>query len=386
MSKIQQLIIDYGKNKNKNTYRDILTEIQTGEVLYSAFSPRTRGHFVDYVEGIPSAFLFSEKQYCEDFCRHMKESGHTVGIAECKKDSRLSMLSDYHRSGIESVLIDNGKAHILVPLGDLINVPDFSKMPENQRPVINPTFVCSANRFFQCIENKTVTPDKEINFLSDAYNARYIIPIEGKLENNKVNIPSIGRNDGEKVIPFFTDINEYRKLDPDSKFNPLPVTFAHIENLCSEGETVVINPFGFNFTITKKTCEAVHKAVSLAPKTNNERAVIYTLENVPTDITNKISELCDNDGRIVRAFIKGIRKKGSSELLVTLDCGEIADSEVRDILEEIKTETEKYTNKPVNFASAGSYIGKVASAETVPFFEKFIVDVSIPPENFDVEE
>lgn len=386
MNRIQELIKEYGKNKDKGTYRDILAEIQTGEVLYSAFSPVTRGHFVDYVEGIPSAFLFSEKQYCEDFCHHIKENGYTVGIAECKKDSRLSMLSDYHRSGIESVLIDNGKAHILIPLSDLINVPDFSKIPENQRPIINPTFVCSANRFFQCIENKTVTPDKEINFLSDAYNARYIIPVEGKPEGNKVNIPSIGRNDGEKVIPFFTDIDEYRKLDHENKFTPMPATFAHIENLCNENEIVVINPFGFNFTITKETCEAIHKAIKLAPQTEGERAVIYTLERVPTDVTDRLSKLCDADGRVVKAFIKGLRKKNGSELLVTLDCGDAEEDEVKAILNEIKTEIEKYTDKPISIASVGSYIGKLASSETVPFFEKFTVDVNVPPENFDIGE
>ena len=386
MSRIQDLIKEYGKNKNRKTYRDILAKIQTDEVLYSAFSPRTRGHFVDYVEGIPSAFLFSEKQYCEDFCRHVKESGHTVGIAECDRDSRLSMLSDYHRSGIESVLIDNGKAHILIPLSDLINVPDFSKIPENQRPVINPALVCSANRFFQCIENKTVTPDKEINFLSDAYNARYIIPIEGKPEGNKVNIPSIGRSDGEKVIPFFTDINEYRKLDHEGKFNPVPATFAHIENLCNEGEIVVLNPFGFNFTITKETCEAIHRAVELAPQSDAERAVIYTLEKMPDDITDKLSELFDNDGRITRAFLKGMRKKSGSELLVSVDCGELAEDEVKAVLEEMKAETQKYTDKTLNFVSSRSYIGGLASSEIVPFFERFVVDVSIPPENFDMGE
>lgn len=386
MSKIQELIKEYGKNKNRQTYRDILAEIQTGEVMYSAFSPRTRGHFVDYVEGIPSAFLFSEKQYCEDFCHHIKESGHIVGIAECKKDSRLSMLSDYHRSGIESVLIDNGKAHILIPLSDLINVPDFSKLPENQRPIVNPSFVCSANRFFQCVENKTVTPDKEINFLSDAYNARYIIPIEGKPEGNKVNIPSIGRNDGEKVVPFFTDINEYRKLDHEGKFNPMPATFEHIENLCNEGEIVVINPFGFNFTITKDICEAVHRAVELSPQNDGERAVIYTLEKMPTDVTEKLSELFDNDGRIVRAFLKGLRKKDSNEILVSLDCGELSDDEINNVLKEIKAESEKNIDKNINFASVRSYIGGLASSENIPFFERFVVDVSVPPENFDLEE
>ncbi len=386
MSRLQRLIIEYGNNKNKNTYRDILAEIQNGEVLYSAFSPVTRGHFVDYVEGIPSSFLFSEKQYCEDFCRHIKESGYTVGIAECKKDSRLSMLSDYHRSGIESVLIDNGKAHILIPLSDLINVPDFSKIPEEQRPIINPSFVCSANRFFQCIENKTVTPDKEINFLSDAYNARYIIPIEGKPEGNRVNIPSIGRNDGEKVIPFFTDINEYKKIDPEGKFNPVPAGFAHIENLCSAGEIVVINPFGFNFTVTKETCEAVNKAVKLAPQSDGERAVIYTLEKIPSEITEKLSELFDNDGRIMRAFLKGLRKSSGSQLLVTLDCGDREEDEVRAILEEMKAKSEKFTDKSIAFVSSMSHMGRLASNETVPFFERFVVDVSIPPENFDIGE
>lgn len=382
MSRLQELIKEYSENNEKSTYREIIGEIQNAEVLYSAFSPITKGHFVDYVQGMPAAFIFSEKKYCEDYCSHMKKEGNTVGVAECKKDSRLAMLSDYHRSGYEAVLVDNGKNHLLIPLTDLINVPDFSSIPEEQRPVINPSLVCSANRFFQCLENKTVTPDKEINLLTDTYKARFLMPIEGSPENGSVTIPILSRNDGAKVMPFFTDITELRKFDKEEKYRIAHVPFAQIESICNENQTVVINPFGFNFNITKETCEGIHNAVNLTPDTNAERAVIFTPERVSKELTDKLSRIFDENGKVNKAFIKSIRKSSGVETLVVIECGD-SEEEANAALEEIKESAKDITEGTLTFTLASSNLGRISINGASPFFEKFIVDVSISPQNYE---
>ena len=203
MSKLQDLIVSYyDENEDKAIFEKIVHEIQTCDKVWTAFSPVTKNHFVDYVQGRPTAFLFSEKEYCTMYCEHMKESGFEIGCAECSKENRLGMFADYHRSGFECVIVDNGKRYIFMELTELINIPDFKNEPEENRPMINPALVCSADRFFQCLAANAVSPDKELNMLVDTYYAKYIIPVVPEIKDNSATIPGLETSDGHKVVPF----------------------------------------------------------------------------------------------------------------------------------------------------------------------------------------
>ncbi len=386
MSKMQDLIKQYAKTHDEKDFHGIITEIQRADMIYSAFSPVTKSHFLDYVQGMPCAFIFSEKSFCEGFCRHMKESGNTVAVAECSRENRLGMFADYHRSGFEGVLVDNGQTRILIELGDLINIPDFSKMPENERPVINPSLVCSANRFFQCLENNTVSPDKELNLLTDTARAEFLIPVQGQPKDGKVTVPALERNDGKKVVPFFTDINELRKFDAQGRFSIARAKFDQIETFCNGGELVVLNPFTFDFNITSKTCEVIKSVSASAPENDDDRAVIFTPEGVPEKLTQIISEVFDDNGKVVKGVLRGVRQKGKTHLLVAVDCGEADEEETKSIMNDIMENIKGMVDDSMEFVPASSRIGSIAFANAVPFFEKFVVDVSVPPENFESEE
>ncbi len=386
MSKLQDLIVQYfNEDKDKKIFDQIINELQTCDTVWSAFSPITKNHFVDYVQGRPTAFLFSEQEYCKQYCNHMKQSGFTVGSAECSKENRLSMFADYHRSGFECIIIDNGKRYLVIELSDLINIPDYSEIPLENRPVINPDLVCSADRFFQCLESKTLTPDKEINLLIDTYNAKYVIPIQGEITNNTANIPALERSDGLKVVPFFTDIAEYRKYDGKGKYKPAMADYTQIESFCNAGETVVINPLGFNFTLNKKTIDAVHNALNAVPKGGKtDRAVIFTPEKVPAKLIDGLSPMLDITEGVNAAYIKGLRKNNESSLLLIVDCGESDAETTKLIMDAVKERAEELADgEKIEYITAASGIGKTAVAETEPFFERITIDASLAPENVD---
>ncbi len=385
MNKMQELIKAYADRKTQENYRAIVSEIQTAEVLWSAFSPVTKGHFMDYVQGVPCAFIFSDKVFCENFCRHMKKSKLTVGVAECKKESRLAMLSDYHRSGIEGILIDNGQTHILVEMKDVINTPDFSNLPEKDRPVLNPGLVGSANRFFQCMENKTVTPDMELNLLTDTFRAKYLVPADDEPKNGQITVPALERNDGTKVVAFFTDIDELRKFEQSKQFKIVVGGFDQIESFCKGGQTVVINPFGFNFIVTDKTCEAVRNAAKVVPQNDAERAVIFNPDGVPGELLDRISRLLDEYDEVTAGYIRGLRKGGKSELMIVVECGDDPEK-AKEITDELSEKAKEFTKKQPMFISTAYQMGKLAANGAKPFFQRIFIDASLPPENVDMDE
>lgn len=378
MSKLQDLIVSYyDENEDKAIFEKIVHEIQTCDKVWTAFSPVTKNHFVDYVQGRPTAFLFSEKEYCTMYCEHMKESGFEIGCAECSKENRLGMFADYHRSGFECVIVDNGKRYIFMELTELINIPDFKNEPEENRPMINPALVCSADRFFQCLAANAVSPDKELNMLVDTYYAKYIIPVVGEIKDNSATIPGLERSDGHKVVPFFTDVSEYRKFDPNGKFNMAMSDFTQIESLCNSGETVVVNPMGFNLTMTKKHVDAVRRAINSVPNNGKaERAVIFSPDRVPKALIDGLNVILDNTDGVMAGYVMGMRKNNESQYLVVIDCGENDSEKTTEIMNSVKEIAGNIeTKEKVEYLPASSSIGQAAIANAEPFFRRYIVNM-----------
>lgn len=376
MSKIQNLIKEFhASNNDKKIYANIIKELQESQTLWIAFSPITKNYYVDYVQGSPSAFIFSEKSYCEKYCSHMKESGFSIQPSESSKKDRLTHLADIFRSGFESVIIDNGKVFLVMDLFDLINKPDYSNLKPEERPLVNTSLVCSANRFFQSAENKTITKDKELNMLVDTFSAKYMIPFINMDEEKNITIPGITRNDGKKLVPFFTDLTELKKFDREDKFQHAITDFKQIQKFCNDGELVVINPFGFNFTLDKNACDAVMNAVNSLPDTDpTNRAVVFNFDKEPVEMTSKLNLILNNTDKINAAYIKGIRKNKQLGYLVVLDCGENdAAQTVKEFAEIAKTVTKEI---PMEYVPLNSDVGQIAAADTKPFFEKLILKFS----------
>ncbi len=387
MSKLQDLIIQYfDEDEEKEIYDQIIHEIQTCDTLWTTYSPRTRNHYVDFVQGRPVAFLFSEKEYCDTYCEHMKEDSNvTVGAAECSKEDRLQLFADYHRSGFEAVIADNGKRYLFIPLEDLINIPDYSSVPLEKRPIINPQLVCSADRLFQCIENNTITPDKELNLLVDTYRAKFLIPVQGEIEGSSITLPTLERSDGAKVVPFFTDIGELRKFDKEENYRVAITEFKQIEEICGNDEIVVINPLGFNFTIDKNTVEAIKNAAASVPDADHsDRAVIYTLPNPPKEFLDDLSTVLDTTQGVEKAYCKGIRSAEGDGLLIVVDCGESDVEETKEILDSIRAMAdESLVDTSVQYIAAATNVGRTASDNSEPFFERIFIDATLDPENVD---
>ena len=79
-----------------------------------------------------------------------------------------------------------------------------------------------------------------------------------------------------------------------------------------------------------------------------------------------------------------MRKQNKDELLVIVDCGEMDADSYNAALDEVRQKAADIEIKEtVEYIPAASDIGRTAINDSQPFFERIIVDVSVPPENFD---
>ena len=266
MPEIQELIEKYAHSKSPANYGEIVKAVQTSNKLWTAYSPVTKCHYVEYINGIPTAFIFSEKSFCENFKEHVSKNNVRIETELCKPDKRVQLFSDFYRCGIENVLLDNGQKFISMSLFDIIEKPDFSSLPQNEQPVINPRLMLSANIFFQSVGSGNVTQNAQKSLLRELYTGKYLMPVivdrDTKLDaleeaamkavysqsGTAVTVVAI-KTDENIIIPFFTDWTEFSRFDKDRQCTGNIVTFNDIEYLCGQGEKVTVNPFGFNMVI-----------------------------------------------------------------------------------------------------------------------------------------
>lgn len=382
MGKIQQLIKEFNASKDKKVYSDILENIRTQEKLWIAYSPATKNYYVDYVDGRPTAFVFSEKEYYDAFQDYLIQQYVKITAVENPSEMRSAMFGDFYRSGFETVIVDNGQTFLIAEISDIAEKPDFSDMPEEKRPVMNPSLVCTADRFFQSYAAKRATGDMEYNMLVEMYSGKYLLPILVKNENGVIHevgtdgkpvavIPKIkSTDDGKSIIPVFTDWNELKKFDRENQFKASTVNFDDIKKFCADGNIVVINPFGFNMLIDKKSADIISSAVEDSAENRGDNITIFSLDIIPGDMAKALKNCFDKTEGIKAAYIKGIRRNGKTGYLIIVDC----DDKEYDF-SKIKAEIEPYTeNFTADFIIYDTPLGKRAVGKSEPFYQKIRID------------
>ncbi|WP_101697538.1 SseB family protein [Clostridium minihomine] len=267
-SKLQQLIAKYHADQDKQSYREMMEQFRTAGKLWVAKSPTTKNYLLNYVDSVPTAYLFSDKTYYELFEKACKEKNVAVECEETTVPQRLRLFSDLYRSGFEGIEIDKGQVAIRMSLFTVIEKPDFSNLPENKRPIMNPSFMRAANAFLQATEWDQVTDGLKNDLLEEIFSASYLLPMESKgkdvgqvkrrstgktvmKKNSELSLPLIRNTEAQHYFPIFSDLHEYVKYDTKRQYKILEVTLEDIKEFIAEADGAVINPFGANIVLNK---------------------------------------------------------------------------------------------------------------------------------------
>ncbi len=409
MPEIQELIAKYARSKSPADYNQIVSAVQTCNKLWTAYSPVTKCHYTEYIRNQPTAFIFSEKSYCEAFKEHIAKGNAVIETELCKTDSRVQFFSDLYRCGIENVMLDNGQKFLIMSLFDIIDQPDFSALPENERPVLNRELMLSANIFFESLAMGNVTENAKNNLLRGLYNGKYLMPVivdkntklDGLEESTlkavysqsgtAVTIAAI-KTDNDVIIPVFTDWTEFSRFDKDKQCPGNVIDFRDIAYLCGQGEKVSINPFGFNMVIDKNSLAAIMNAggnIQPAPveeppaeqhyeevpaveqyeddtEETEEQISLFDLSSVPNELIQTLMYFMSNTESVHSAYLKGMEQGEQTSYLVVIDL-DGDDSQFNDLTAQISQYTESV---PINFARYESELGQAAANGAYPFYQK----------------
>ena len=413
MPEIQELIAKYARSKSSVDYNGIVSAVQTSNKLWTAYSPVTKCHYTEYIHGRPTAFIFSEKSYCEAFKEHLAPKKINIETELCKTDTRVQFFSDLYRCGIENVMLDNGQKFLIMSLFDIIDKPDFSSLPENERPVINRNLMVSANIFFQSIGSGNITENAKSNLLRGLYSGKYLMPVivdrNTKLDGLEEGTPKAVysqsgtavtvvaiKTDENLIIPFFTDWTEFSRFDKDKQCTGNIVSFRDIEYLCGQGEKISVNPFGFNMVIDSNAINLIRQvSADIQPSENvyeetpaeevfeetpaaeqygeyaeeqyeDEPVTVFELSSVPNEMIQALMYYMQNTEGINAAYLKGMVQGERTSYLVIVDF----DGEAS-VFDEIAGQVGQYSGGvPVDFVLYESDFGQAAAQGSYPFYQR----------------
>ncbi|GLB32533.1 enhanced serine sensitivity protein SseB [Lacrimispora amygdalina] len=392
METIQEIIKKFEATKDKQIYSEIIERIKTKELLLISYMPFTNNYYLDFENGKPACYIFTEKKYYDEYQDYMMQQQIIVKHVENNEEQRMLMFGDLYRSGFEMIVIDSGQTHLVISLFDIIDKPDFSDVPEIKRPIMNPSLVCAANHFFQGLSTKRVTRDMEANMFKEIYNAKYLMPLDtSKMNMEKTNadngecvvkeksimqFPLITNSEDKSFYPFFTDWNEFRRFDKEQKFSGNIATFEDIKYFIDKADGISINPYGVNITLTKDMLNVIESAAEGSLQNTVIKEQVAEKESKvmlgePAEYPQKmIDEICKylkTNKNVNAAYLRLMVKDNEQSYLIVVDFS--GDKNV--VFSSIANAGVPFSNgKYLDLVPLSSGFGKEAVENIIPFYKK----------------
>ena len=259
----------------------LMKSIQKKEEMIVAYCAFTNMPFVvcDPESFNDQVWIFDTEAQLQEFAKPYTEKKILLKGIKYPNARFLSFFTMLFTIGINELVFvgENGKETI--ELDELVRRPDFSKLPKEQQPIMNPELQLTGLYFMQEAARPIPNEEKQVADLEEElaanlFKARYIIPIEllegpetdiEKLKEKKYRLPILKNKNGDVLQPLFTDPNELAKFNRENKFKALAMPFANLSKLLiKDSKGFLLNPAGFHLAMPKELLEGLPKRFGTA--------------------------------------------------------------------------------------------------------------------------
>lgn len=259
----------------------LMKSIQKKEEMIVAYCAFTNMPFVvcDPESFNDQVWIFDTEAQLQEFAKPYTEKKILLKGIKYSNARFLSFFTMLFTIGINELVFvgENGKETI--ELDELVRRPDFSKLPKEQQPIMNPELQLTGLYFMQEAARPIPNEEKQVADLEEElaanlFKARYIIPIEllegpetdiEKLKEKKYRLPILKNKNGDVLQPLFTDPNELAKFNRENKFKALAMPFANLSKLLiKDSKGFLLNPAGFHLAMPKELLEGLPKRFGTA--------------------------------------------------------------------------------------------------------------------------
>lgn len=259
------MAVENGNGENKT---------QILEQLYVPYSVATNMPFVtcDEETFMDQVWMYTYPEGVQEFAKKYEDKKIPFKGAIIKREHSAEFFLELHSMGVNEIVLCNGKTENKLELEKMGVFPDYSKLPEGQRPIFNPELQLSTIYFFQEVRREGVDPEAEKEKLEELAeemyasiaNSRFLMPVlmeeeEGK---KKMRFPFLTHKNGQKFQPIFSDAVQYdkyvKKQKPDEATRVIMIDLEGLKKyLLSHVEGYMLNVEGYCHVLTKQQLEYI---------------------------------------------------------------------------------------------------------------------------------
>lgn len=251
----------------ENKFLMQVKKMQKMKTTYVAFGQGTKMPFItcDKDTFNDQIWVFATEEKAKEVTQRFKDENQDfMMIVRIENDQLLGFYSSLHLLGVNEVVFVEEEQMSKVPLDKLVVQPDYSKLSEEKRPIVNPQMQLTGLYFMQEVYRSKPSNEKpelrelEEEMVVNLVRSKFLMALDMQGEKrmpdgSNVKIPCVKNKEGKTFQPIFTDHNELRKFNTGGKFQANVVEFANIEKVLGQGvEGIVINPQSMNIVISKE--------------------------------------------------------------------------------------------------------------------------------------
>lgn len=250
----------------ENEFAIPIKKMQHLEKTYVIFGQATKMPFItcDEESFNDQIWVFTTEDNAKAYAERRREEQKDLLMVVCMENKQLlGFYSSLYLLSVNEIVFTEEEQKTYIPIEKLVMKQDFSKLPEEKRPLTNSQMQLTGLYFMQEVHRALPNTEKpnlrelEEEMVVNLVRSRFLIAVDVEGEKplpdgSNVKIPCVQNQDGKMFQPIFTDSNELQKFNKDGKFKGNMVDFANIEKILGSNiEGVVLNPQGMNIVILR---------------------------------------------------------------------------------------------------------------------------------------
>lgn len=251
----------------ENNFQIQVKKMQKLETTYVVFAQGTKMPFItcDGETFNDQVWVYTTEEKAKAFCEKRRdEEKDVLMVVKMENKQLLGFYSSLYLLGVNEVVFTEEAQTTQIPLDKLVLPPDYSKLPEEKRPIVNPQMQLTGLYFMQELHRQIPNSEKpklselEEEMAVNLVRSRFFMPIEVQGEKplpdgSNIKLPCVKNQEGKMFQPIFTDFNEFQKFNTARKFQANAVEFINIQKVLGKDvEGIVVNPQGMNTVISRK--------------------------------------------------------------------------------------------------------------------------------------
>lgn len=257
-------LMESGKKITELTNK--VVELTGKEEFFVAYSAVTRHPYVTCDEESFNdqvwAFATEDevKAYAQKIAAERKQP--LLGM-KLEKKNFATWIDELNLIGVNAIVWNDGDKQEEFEVSEIGNPRDYTDIPPEKRPLVNPILQLSAIYFMQEFQRPNVTPEEidadyrqelQEEMLVNIIRGEYLMVVDTDKEDpSKVTIPFVKTKDDKILHPIFSDVQEMEKFTKGKKMRVMKFPFNKLPDvMIKDAFAFTINPNGVNVILPRE--------------------------------------------------------------------------------------------------------------------------------------